>query len=311
MTTLTSRNGPLHIGPGHPLVLISDALRVNGRAKLQLRPTVDGEHEGLARARGGPDVVARMVALAQSGAAAGRNREAGMDMVDIMVNDADEVILLPAIAVAVHDAVGCPISLDSRNPEALRAALSALQPHKVLINSVTAEVRVLEVLLPIAAEFGAAIIAMPIGDVHGLPKDVPGRVAEATVILERAAAHGISREDVVMDAICLASSVEPGSMAVALETLRRFRDDLGVATTLGISNAGHGMPTRSHIALAYLLAAVPWGLDCALVNPRTPFLIEEVRAIDFLTDRDPYGKRYLRHYRATHPPSPSRRPQCP
>jgi len=292
MTTLTSRNGSLHIGPGHPLVLISDALRLDRRTMAQLG------------AAPGQDIVARMVELARAG------HTSGIDMVDIMIScDAvDEAALLPQIAAAVHDAIGCPISLDSRNVDALRAALAALRPHKALINSVTAEAHVLDVLLPVAAEFGAAIIGMPIGDDHGLPRGVAGRVAGAGVILERAASYGFPRDDIVMDAFSLAPAAEPASMAVSLETLRRFHDELGVSTTLGISNAGHGMPARSHIALAYLLAAVPWGLDSALVNPRTPLLIEEVRAIDFLTDRDPYGKRYLRHYRATHPAESSRRP---
>ncbi len=77
-------------------------------------------------------------------------------------------------------------------------------------------------LLPVAAELEAAIIGMPIGDDHGLPRDVAGRVAEAGVILERASAYGIPWDDVVMDAICLAPAAEPASMAVSLETLRRF-----------------------------------------------------------------------------------------
>jgi 5-methyltetrahydrofolate--homocysteine methyltransferase len=282
MTTLTSRNGALQLGPNEPIVLISDQLRVKPQESGAVEPT--GE------------LLARMVRLAQSGAAA------GMDVFDIMTSypGVDELTLLPAIATAVHEAVGCPLSLDSRDPEALHTALAALRPYKVLINSVTAEATVLDALLPIAAEFDAAIVGMPIGDTHGLPKDVEGRLAEAAVILDRAAALGIPRDDVLMDGICLASSAEPGSMAVTLETLRSYHDDLGVATILGISNAGHGMPTPSHIALAYLVAAVPWGLDAALVSPRIPHLIEEVRAIDFLTARDPYGKRYLRHYRSTH-----------
>ena len=282
MTTLSSRNGTLRIGPGVPIVLISDQLRVKPPKSGEVEPT--------------EDLLAHMVELAHSGATA------GMDVMDIMTSypGVDELALLPQIAVAVHEAVGCPISLDSRHSDALRAALTALRPYKALINSVTAEAPVLEALLPIAAEFGAAIVGMPIGDVHGLPKNTEGRIAEAGVIVDRAAAYGIPREDILMDAICLASSAEPGSMATTLETLRRYHDDLGVATVLGISNAGHGMPTPSHIALAYLVAAVPWGLDAALVSPRTPQLIEEVRAIDFLTARDPYGKRYLRHYRTTH-----------
>jgi 5-methyltetrahydrofolate--homocysteine methyltransferase len=199
--------------------------------------------------------------------------------------------------VAVHEEIGCPIALDSRDPEALAASLSALQPHRALINSVTAETDSLEALLPVAVKYGAAIVGMPIGHLHGMPKTVEGRLAEARVIIEAAANHGIPKEDVVIEAICLASAAEPGSMQVTLDTLRALRRDLEVATILGIDNAGFGMPDQTHVDLAYLLAAVPWGLDAALVDPATLGLVESVRAIDFLIATDPYGLRYIQHYR--------------
>jgi hypothetical protein len=75
-------------------------------------------------------------------------------------------------------------------------------------------------------------------------------------------------------------------------------NELGVATILGIGNAGFGMPDQTRIDLAYLIASVPWGLDAALVDPATPGLVEATRAIDFLTGNDLYGKRYIQHYRA-------------
>ncbi len=281
MTTLTSRNGELEFGPSLPTMLINDQLRVMDQSPEVLKELKAGK-------------IDKLLELARLGA------EVGTDAVDILINhpDLDEAALLPKIAAAVHEEIGCPISLDSRDPKALRAALAALQPHKALINSITAEAETMDVLLPIAAEFGAAIVGMPIGDIHGMPKDVAGRVAEAQVLIEAAADYGIPREDIVMDAICLASSAEPGSMMVTLKTLQAFHEELDVATTLGIGNAGHGMPTPTLIDLAFLLAAVPWGLDSALVNPKTPNLLEEVRAIDFLTARDPYGLRYIKHYRS-------------
>jgi 5-methyltetrahydrofolate--homocysteine methyltransferase len=227
-------------------------------------------------------------------------QQIGTDMVDILVNHPglDEVVLLPEIARQVHDEIGCPVSLDSRHPEALELALAALQPHKALINSVTAETDALESLLPIARKYGAAIVGMPIGHQHGMPKTVAGRLAEACVILRAAQRHDIPREDIVIDAICLASAAEPGSMKVTLETLSALRQELGVTTILGIGNAGYGMPDQTRIDLAYLVAAVPWGLDAALVDPSTPGLVEGTRAIDFLTGADAYGRRYIRHYRA-------------
>ena len=139
---------------------------------------------------------------------------------------------------------------------------------------------------------------MPIGRQHGMPKTVDGRLAEARVIIEAAEDQGIPHEDIVIDAICLASAAEPGSMQVTLETIRALHDELEVATILGIGNAGFGMPDQTRIDQAYLVAAVPWGLDAALVDPATPGLVEGARAVDFLTGNDLFGKRYIDHYRA-------------
>lgn len=282
MTTLTSRNGDLVIGPEQPVVLISDRVRATDK--------IPGLMEDLQQGK-----VTRFVAQARASV------EGGLAMVDILLRHPalDEVALLPRIAAAIQEEVGCPVSLDSRDPAALEAALAALRPYKALINSVTAERESMDALLPLAAKYGAAIIGMPMGDIHGLPKDVEGRLAEARVLLAAAAQHGIPKEDVLMDGICLASSAEPGSMPVALETIRRYHEELGVATVLGVSNGGHGMPNRLHIELAYLLAAIPWGLDAALVNPRIPMLLDGLYAAEFLSGRDPYGRRYIKHYRAT------------
>jgi 5-methyltetrahydrofolate--homocysteine methyltransferase len=281
MTTLTSRNGAIDFGSGRPTLLINDQLRVMDQSPDVLTQLQEGK-------------VGKVLELAHFG------HKVGTEAVDILVNHSslDEVALLPKIAVSVHDEIGCPICLDSRDPAALEAALTALQPYKVLINSVTAETESLEALLPIAARFGAAIVGMPIGHTHGLPKTTEGRLAETRVIVEAAERHGIPREDIVIDAICLASSAEPNSMQITLDTLSALHHELGVATILGIGNAGFGMPDQTRIDLAYLIAAVPWGLDAALVDPATPGLVEGTRAIDFLTGCDTYGKRYIQHFRA-------------
>jgi 5-methyltetrahydrofolate--homocysteine methyltransferase len=281
MTALTSRNGTLEFGPGLSTLLINDQLRVMDQSPEVLAELQEGRLD-------------KLIDLARFG------QQVGTDMVDILINhpDLDETDLLPRIALAVHEEIGCPISLDSRDPQALDAALSALQPYKALINSVTAETDSLETLLSIAAKHGAAVVGMPIGHLHGMPKTVEGRLAEAHVIIESAKAYGIPRENLVIDAICLASAAEPGSMQVTLETLSALHRELEVTTILGIGNAGFGMPDQTRVDLAYLLAAVPWGLDAALVDPATPGLVESVRAIDFLVALDPYGLRYIDHFRA-------------
>ncbi len=279
MTTLSGRSGELRFGPGLPTVLINDQLRIMDQKPGVLAELKAGRFDAL-------------LELARSGHAA------GLDMVDILINhtDLDEVALLPRIAAAVHDEIGCPIALDSRNPAALEAALEALQPHKALINSITAETESIEALMPLAKRYGAAVVAMPIGHTHGLPKTIAGRLAELEVFLAAADRYGIPREDIVVDTICLASSAEPGSMRVTLDTTQAI-SEMGLATILGIGNAGFGMPQQTVIDLAYLVAAIPWGLDVALVDPTTTGLVETVRAVDFLTGNDEYGKRYIARYR--------------
>lgn len=280
MTTVTSRNGSVEIGPGHPTVLINDQLRIMDQSPDVLSQLMEGRFE-------------KLLELARFG------QQTGTHMADILIahHDLDEVELLPKIAVAVHEEIGSPISLDTRNPEALDAALDAMQPYKCLLNSVSAETEVLESLMPIAAKYGAAIVGIPTGDIHGLPETVEGRIAETEVILEAAKSYGVPRDDIIIDGLCLASSAVPNSMQITLETLKVLSQEMELPTILGIANAGFGMPTQNVINFVYMIAAISWGLHSALVDPNTLQLIEATLAIDFLTGRDPFGSRYIANYR--------------
>lgn len=118
------------------------------------------------------------------------------------------------------------------------------------------------------------------GEKCGSPKTAAGRLAESEVNLATAEAVGILREDVMIDAICLASSAEPNSFLVTCETLQGL-NRLGVTSILGIGNPGFGMPAPTIIDLADLIGAIPWGLNAALVNPETAGMVETVLAQDF------------------------------
>lgn len=279
-TRLTSPNGEILIGKGYPTVLINDQLRVLDQSPEIFEKLMNNEVGGL-------------IELAKNGF------QYGLDMVDILIYhpELDEVELLPRIVHQINKVVGCPIMLDTRNPQALEAALKEIQPFQAVINSVTAEKEMLEVILPIAKKFDAVVVGMPIGDKYGLPKTLPERLYEANVIIEACEGTGISRNRILMDGVVLASAAEPDSFQVTVESLKAYQDQFGVATILGIGNAGFGMPTPTVIDLAFLIGAIPWGLNAALVNPKTKGLIETVRAMDFLVNHDIAGKRYIHWYR--------------
>jgi 5-methyltetrahydrofolate--homocysteine methyltransferase len=277
---LTAPNGNLHIGTGLPTALINDQLRVMDQSHAILDQLSTGQLDGLLNlARWGQNV--------------------GTDMVDVLIMhpELDEVNLLPRVTAVLKKEIGCPISLDSRHPEALEAALEELRPFKGMINSVTAEKEVLEKILPVAKKYGAAVVGMPSGLLHNLPISALERLAGARRIVEACEGIGIPREDVILDAICLPGSAFPGSFHATMETLEIFHRELGVSTILGIGNAGYGMPEPTVIDLAYLAAAIARGLDAALVNPTTRGLIETVRAMDFLAGKDTTARRYIQNFR--------------
>jgi 5-methyltetrahydrofolate--homocysteine methyltransferase len=226
----------------------------------------------------------------------------GTDMAAILLThpEINEVELLPRLARAIHEEIGSPVGLDTRNPEAIEAALSELRPYKSIIWTVTAEQALLDTLLPIAKRYGAVVAGMPLGrlSVH-VPMTAGERLAEAKVILDACEGYGIPPEDVVIDALCMpVGLLELNSYRVTLETIASLHE-MGLTTQVGIGNAGSKMPCPKHIGLAYLLGAMSWGLDSAFINPGIDGLIETVRAMDMLTERDPECHRYIQHWRST------------
>lgn len=276
--TITCAHGPIPFGPGCPTLLVNDQMGYYYSRPQVLAELREGNFNSL-------------IELVKAGQAIGIQ----VVNVQLMEPTLDELELVPRVVQALQEATGCAIAVDSRNPEVVDRGLAAY-PHKALCNSISGEMHVLEAMLPVAAKHGAAVTGSLVYE-KGVPMTVEERLYVGRRIIQAAEAHGIPRQDVILDAVCLPSSVQPDSMRTTLETLAAFHRELGVATLLGISNAGFLMPEPEKIDLAYLMAAVSWGLDVAMVNPFTPLLAEEIRAVDFLMGKDPYGKRYLSYYR--------------
>jgi 5-methyltetrahydrofolate--homocysteine methyltransferase len=282
MTTLSSKNGTLQFGLGFPTMLINDQLHVINKPENIIAPLSEGK-------------IDYFLELAKWG------KTVGTDMTAILISHPaiNEVELLPKMAKAIHVETELPVGLDTRNPEAIEAALAALRPYKSIIWTVTAEQSVLETLLPIAKKYNAVVSGMPMGNqTSGVPMTVEERISEAEIIIEACLGIGIPKEDIVIDAICMpVALLEKNSYQISLKTLAILHE-MGITSQLGIGNAGSNMPDRDHIHLAYLLGALSWGLDAAFINPGIEGLIPSVRAMDMLTERDPACRRFLKHWRS-------------
>ena len=220
--------------------------------------------------------------------------KAGADVLDVNVGypGVDDVNLLPATVLAISDKFDIPLCLDSPNPKAIEAALKAA-PGKCLINSVNGEESSLRALLPIAKEYGAAIIGLTMDD-DGITHDPQKRLTIAEKILERAVKTGIKEDNVIIDPLAMAVSADPRACIITLETIRLVHNKLGLNITMGSSNISFGLPNREILNSSFLTLSILNGLTCPIANPEK--ITAAVRATDLILGRDDYAMRFVEYF---------------
>jgi 5-methyltetrahydrofolate--homocysteine methyltransferase len=216
------------------------------------------------------------------------------DVLDVNVGfpGVDDVKLLPATILAIRNKFDIPVCIDSPNPKAIEAALKVAE-GKCLINSVNGEEKSLNVLLPVAKEYGAAIIALTM-DENGITQDPEKRLIIAEKILERAINAGIREEDVIIDPLAMAVSADPRACMVTLETIRLVHQKLGLNITLGSSNISFGLPNRDVLNSAFMSLAILNGLTCPIANPEK--ITASIRATDLILGNDDYAVRFVENF---------------
>lgn len=275
-TVLRGPTEEVRIGPGLPTVIIGERINPTGRKVFS------------AELQAGD--LSRVPRDAQAQA------EAGARVLDVNVGAAsvDEVALLPRAVELAQQAVDLPICIDSANPEALRAALAVAQ-GRALVNSVNGERAKLDAVLPVVADYGAAVIALVMDD-SGIPETPEKRLRVAAAILDAARQHGIAPQDVLLDPLVLAIGADHLAGAVTAETARLIRCELGCNMTAGASNASHGMPERELLNTVWLALLIQAGVNAPICNPLKNGLA--VRAVDLMLGYDEWGMGYIQAYRA-------------
>ncbi len=276
-TLLSSSTQTVRIGPDQPFVVIGERINPTGRKRLAAE-----------MAAGNFDRV-RQDALAQVAA--------GAQMLDVNAGIplVDEPALLAEAVRVVQAATGVPLCLDSSVVQALAAGLRAYQ-GKALVNSVTGEDERLEGVLPLVAEHHAAVIGIS-NDERGISEDPDVRFAIARKIVDRAAAYGIPREDVLIDPLAMPIGAVPEAGAAFLRLVRRLQAELGVNTCCGASNVSFGMPDRPGLNAAFVALAIGAGLTSAIINPLEPDVRRSILAANVLLGRDDNAAGWIRHAR--------------
>ena len=276
-TELTLNDRKVIIGPDRPFVIIGE--RINPTRRKKLAETM---------AQGDFSVVQED---------ARKQVEAGAQVLDVNagIPGGDEPALLRGAVQAVLSVVQAPLCLDTADPDALEAAL-AIYPGKALINSTTADEKMMERVLPLAKKYGAAVIGV-ITDENGIPPTPQARLAVARKLLKRAGDYGVPPQDVIIDCLALTVGADHTAGRVTLDSMQLIRDELGVNLNLGASNVSYGLPDRKTINVAYMALAIARGLTIAITDPTTPEIHTTLLACDLLMGHDEYAMRWIKSYR--------------
>ena len=276
-TVVSSATREVVIGFDRPFVVIGERINPTGRARLA------EEMKAGDFSRVQADAVAQVAA--------------GAHMLDVNAGIplADEPAILAQTIQLVQSLVDVPLSIDSSIVDALEAGLAVYQ-GKPLVNSVTGEEERLERVLPLVAKHGAAVVAIS-NDDTGISTDPDVRFEVARKIVERAADHGIPREDVIVDPLVMPIGAMGTAGQQVFHLLRRLRDELKVNTTCGASNVSFGLPRREGINAAFLAMAIGNGLTTAITNPLLPDVREAIMAADVLMGHDAECSRWIRAFR--------------
>ncbi len=221
----------------------------------------------------------------------------GADVLDVNMGVplTDEPALLASAITMIQKMSDLPICIDSSVIEALQAGLEAYQ-GKALVNSVTGEDDRMELVLPLIKRHGAAIIALP-NDETGIPATAGERMVITEKIVRTVEKYGIPLEDLVIDPLAMTVGADPEAVKITLETIYLIREKWGLNMTLGASNVSFGLPYRHAVNAAFLPAAMSHGLTSAVMDARTPMIVEAVRAADLLLGLDPWGGNWITRFR--------------
>ncbi len=197
---------------------------------------------------------------------------------------------------AVQEVTDLPISFDTTNLEAIRAGLR-LAKVQGMVNSASAEPQRLADVPPVAAEFGARLIALTMG-AAGIPVTAEERVAIAIeTLIPRAVELGIPMENLYLDPLFMTVSGCQEYCPPAIEAVRYIKLGMDPApmTTGGLSNVSNRVPAegRSLLNRVYMAMMMAVGLDSAIADPLDKELMKVIRIVETRDDSSAAGSLLL------------------
>ncbi|MGM0366925.1 MAG: dihydropteroate synthase [Actinomycetota bacterium] len=229
-------------------------------------------------------------------------KDAGAHYVDVNIGPATRngEETMQWVVKTIQDEVDIPLSLDTKNVDALKAGLE-VHKGQAMINSVTGDQDKLDALMPAAKEHNAKIVGIALTE-KGVPPDVDSRVEIVMNIVNSAMEHGLPLENVYLDPVVLPVAVlqeQVHNCIDALKVFKQLEELMGLPesprTIVGLSNVSQSSPPelKSLLNSTYVVVLLSNGLDAAIVDPLDKEMIKSIKTFDILTNRILYAHSYL------------------
>lgn len=224
---------------------------------------------------------------------------AGADALDVNCGPASRqpVSDIAWLVETIQEVTDKPLSIDSSKPQVIEAGLKAAK-NKGLINSTTADQDKLEVLIPLAKKHNAKLIGLAISS-KGIPQNKDQRLELAALIVAACAENDFPIEDLYLDPIVLPLNVAQAQLKDILESMREFKiiSEPSPKTIVGLSNVSQGTAARGLVNRTFMVMAVSFGLDAAILDPLDKELMDACITAELIQNRYIYCDSFLEAYR--------------
>ena len=236
-----------------------------------------------------------------------KQEDSGAHILDVNVGlpEIDEAAMMETIVYELQSIMPIPLQIDTTNIEAMERALR-IYNGKPMINSVNGKAEVMEQVFPLVKKYGGVVVGLAL-DEDGIPDTTEGRLAIAEKIYQTGEKYGISRKDIVIDALVMTMSTNNESAKITLDTVKEITAR-GGKTVLGVSNISFGLPQRELINSAFFTMAMNNGLSAGIINPNAKAMRQAYDTFCVLGGYDAQCMNYIEKYAVTDTPNTTAKP---
>ena len=236
-----------------------------------------------------------------------KQEDSGAHILDVNVGlpEIDEAAMMETIVYELQSIMPIPLQIDTTNMEAMERALR-IYNGKPMINSVNGKAEIMEQVFPLVKKYGGVVVGLAL-DEDGIPDTTEGRLAIAEKIYQTGEKYGISRKDIVINALVMTMSTNNESAKITLDTVKEITAR-GGKTVLGVSNISFGLPQRELINAAFFTMAMNNGLSAGIINPNAKAMRQAYDTFCVLGGYDAQCMNYIENYAVTNAPNAAAKP---